>query len=216
MERLKVLNLYAGIGGTRKLWENVDVTAVELDPAIAKIYHDYFPDDKVIVGDAHQYLLDHFDEFDFVWTSPPCPTHSQLQSMIIHNKKEVVYPDMKLYQEIIVLMKWFRGKFCVENVKLYYEPLIKPTAKVHRHIFWSNFRIGIYETKDDRRHVDINNKSTVYGFNISDTEIKDKAKSLKNMVDPTVANYILNCARNILTKSNVQQLDLFEDASNKN
>ena len=29
---MKVLNLYCGIGGNRKLWEDVEVTAVELDP----------------------------------------------------------------------------------------------------------------------------------------------------------------------------------------
>lgn len=211
MKKLKVLNLYAGIGGNRKLWEDVDVTAVEIDPNIAKVYQDYFPDDKVIVGDAHQYLLEHFDEFDFVWTSPPCPTHSQLQSMIISNKNEIVYPDMKLYQEIIVLMKWFRGKFCVENVKPYYKPLIDPTAKIHRHIFWANFKLGLFDNYDKhRKHIDINNKSIVYGFDVSDSNIKDKAKSLKNMVDPEVSNYILNCARNIITKSNINQLGIFE------
>ena len=31
-KKLKVLNLYAGIGGNRKLWTNVDVTAVEYNP----------------------------------------------------------------------------------------------------------------------------------------------------------------------------------------
>ena len=51
----KVLNLYAGIGGNRKLWENVDVTAVEINPNIANIYNDFFPNDKIIVDDAHQY-----------------------------------------------------------------------------------------------------------------------------------------------------------------
>ena len=40
---MKVLNLYAGIGGNRKLWQDVDVTAVELNPQIAKIYQDFFP-----------------------------------------------------------------------------------------------------------------------------------------------------------------------------
>jgi len=71
---MKVLNLYAGIGGNRKLWEDVDVTAVELNPDIAKIYQDFFPNDKVIVADAHKYLLKHYKEFDFIWSSPPCQT----------------------------------------------------------------------------------------------------------------------------------------------
>ena len=55
---MKILNLYAGIGGNRKLWGDThEITAVELDPKIAKIYQDFFPKDKVIVADAHQYLL---------------------------------------------------------------------------------------------------------------------------------------------------------------
>jgi DNA (cytosine-5)-methyltransferase 1 len=207
---MKILNLYSGIGGNRKLWgDEHEITSVEYDPAIAEVYRSYFPNDTLIVGDAHQYLLDHFDEFDFVWASPPCPTHSQLQSMIIANKKEVVYPDMKLYQEIIVLMKWFRGKFCVENVKPYYPPLIPATAKLHRHLFWSNFKLGLFETNDTRKHVDIKNSSTIYGFNLEHTNLKDKAKCLKNMVDPKVSQYILNCAMDIITKSNTEQTELF-------
>ena len=34
---MKVLNLYAGIGGNRKLWTNCEVTAVELDQKIAAV-----------------------------------------------------------------------------------------------------------------------------------------------------------------------------------
>lgn len=74
---MKILNAYAGIGGNRKLWgDSHDITAVEYDPKIAAIYQDLFPNDTVIVGDAHQYLLEHYQEFDFIWCSPPCPTHS--------------------------------------------------------------------------------------------------------------------------------------------
>ncbi len=51
---MKVLNGYAGIGGNRKLWDNVEVTAVEIEPKIAEIYQDFFPDDKVIVTDANR------------------------------------------------------------------------------------------------------------------------------------------------------------------
>ena len=97
---MKVLNLYAGIGGNRKLWKDVDVTAVEIKPKIAKIYQEFFPDDKVIVEDAHQYLLEHYKEFDFIWSSPPCPTHSRINT---DGRQEARYPDMRLYQEILFL-----------------------------------------------------------------------------------------------------------------
>ena len=134
---MKILNLYAGIGGNRKLWgDEHEITAVEIDSKIAKIYQDFFPNDKVIVTDAHQYLLQHYKEFDFIWSSPPCPSHSFLE--FSHPKKR--YPDMNLYQEIIFLKSWFNGKWVVENVKPYYEPIIKPQYS-GRHAFWSNFHI---------------------------------------------------------------------------
>jgi DNA (cytosine-5)-methyltransferase 1 len=77
---VKILNLYAGIGGNRKLWgDEYDITSVEIDPGIAAVYADLYPNDTVIVGDAHQYLLDHFQEFDFIWSSPPCPSHSRIR-----------------------------------------------------------------------------------------------------------------------------------------
>ena len=96
---MKVLNLYAGIGGNRKLWKDVDVTAVELNPEIAKIYQDFFPQDKVIVADAHQYLLEHFEEYDFIWSSPPCPSHSRVRKATRHQNPPI-YPDMKLLNVI--------------------------------------------------------------------------------------------------------------------
>jgi DNA (cytosine-5)-methyltransferase 1 len=141
---MKVLNLYAGIGGNRKLWEDVEVTAVELDPQIAKIYQDFFPKDKVIVADAHQYLLDHFKEFEFIWSSPPCPTHSRIRKHcgVGSGQNEPVYPDMRLYQEILLLKHYFfKGKWVVENVIAFYEPLIKP-FELAKHWFWSNFFIA--------------------------------------------------------------------------
>lgn len=66
---IKVLNLYSGIGGNRKLWKNVDITAVEIDPKIAEIYQDTFPEDKVIVADAHQYLLENYKKFNLEFTT---------------------------------------------------------------------------------------------------------------------------------------------------
>jgi len=37
---MKILNLYCGIGWNRKLWKNVDVTAIEINPEIAlKIFN---------------------------------------------------------------------------------------------------------------------------------------------------------------------------------
>jgi len=60
---MKVLNAYACLGGNRLKWDQVadiEVTAVELDEELAKLYQERFPNDKVVVADAHQYLLDHY------------------------------------------------------------------------------------------------------------------------------------------------------------
>ena len=116
---MKILNLYAGIGGNRKLWENVEVTAIENNPEIAKVYQSFFPEDKVIVGDAHEYLLKHFKEFDFIWSSPPCQSHSCC-NFFLKGQGIFRYPDMKLYEEIIFLKTFCKAKWVVENVVPYY------------------------------------------------------------------------------------------------
>lgn len=188
---MKILNLYAGIGGNRKLWTGHQITAIEYDPKIAEIYKDFFPDDEVIVTDAHQYLLDHYKEFDFIWSSPPCPSHSRLRFM----NKNVVYPDMALYQEIIFLKTWFKGKWIVENVIPYYEPLIKPSLILHRHCVWSNFDIADKEfeklktCKQDKEREFLQEK---LGFNLDKYNGIDKRKLLRNCVVPEMGKHILD------------------------
>src|SRR5204862_6503172 len=98
---MKVLNLYAGIGGNRKHWKGVEVTAVEYAPEIAEVYKQNFPADTVIIADAHQYLLDHFSEFEFIWSSPPCQSHSKMIRSGRNRKPR--FADMKLYEEILFL-----------------------------------------------------------------------------------------------------------------
>lgn len=56
---MKILNLYAGIGGSRRHWGyEHNITAVEIEPETARVYQHFNPGDQVVVGDAHQYLLD--------------------------------------------------------------------------------------------------------------------------------------------------------------
>jgi DNA (cytosine-5)-methyltransferase 1 len=194
--KIKVLNLYAGIGGNRKLWENVDVTAIEYKPEIAAIYRDFFPDDKVIVTDAHQYLLDHYKEYDFIWSSPPCPSHSRARFWgSFGENKVLIYPDMSLYQEIIFLKHYFKGKWVVENVIGYYEPLITP-QKINRHYFWANFYIP--KIKDKTLFFPKDSLPTlqkIYGVDLSGHDVgKDKRVILRNMVNPELGLHIFNCA----------------------
>ena len=200
---IKVLNLYSGIGGNRKLWpENVKVTAVEINPEIAKIYQEFFPNDKVIVDDAHKFLLEHFKEFDFIWSSPPCPSHgiSRYWGSKANYKKmkypSPIYPDMNLYQEILFLKHFFKGKWVVENVISYYEPLIKP-QQYRSHYYWSNFIIyGIkraYRAFWKTRMYELKEITT---FDLSDYKLKSvrKVQVLRNCVEPKSGLHILNCA----------------------
>lgn len=189
---MKILNLYAGIGGNRKLWgsEN-DITSVELDKETAAIYAEAFPDDTLIVGDAHQYLLEHHKDFDFIWSSPPCPTHSRARYWGWKNKRPV-FPDMTLYQEIIFLKYHANCLWVVENVKPYYDPLLV-AVELGRHLLWANFRIEYLEHKSS----DIRK--------LSGTSKRDKR--IRNMVDPELGLHILNCA--LGRKVNMEQMPLF-------
>lgn len=198
MSKMKILNLYAGIGGNRKLWGGEhEITAVEYNPDIAAVYQDLYPRDTVIVGDAHDYLLKNYKEFDFIWASPPCPTHSDIRRCGVHaGQYEALYPDMTLYQEIILLKNFApkHTKWVIENVVPYYDYLIKPNVMLHRHPFWCNFIIPNYKVKDKRIHNDIAGSSTVYGVSLDEYDIKDKRKILRNMVNPEVGKYILDRA----------------------
>ena len=193
---MKILNLYAGIGGNRKLWKDCNVTAVEIDKDIAKIYKDFFPDDKVIVGDAHQYILDNYNEYDFIWSSPPCQSHSSFRKNICvrYRNTKPVYPDMRLYQEILFLEHHFDGKWIVENVKPYYYPLIDGIL-LQRHMLWSNFDIPDKEfEKDNIRKVQIPELQEINGFDLSDYKLKNKRQVLRNCVKPELGKYIFDIA----------------------
>jgi DNA (cytosine-5)-methyltransferase 1 len=198
---LKILNLYCGIGGNRKLWNgDIEVTAVEINSEIAKIYQDFFPQDKVIVTDAHQFLLEHFKEFDFIWSSPPCPTHSRIMNLKMQQGIKPRFPNMQLYEEIIFLTHWFKGKWVVENVVSYYEPLIKP-LRLGRHYIWSNFKIPEKEFKDIK--ITRNESSSLSCLaskrGISPEIIKvsgmDKRQVISNMVSYEMGKYILECSQ---------------------
>jgi len=192
MKKLKVLNLYAGLGGNRKLWKDVEVTAVELNPDIAAIYQDLFPNDKVIVGDAHQYLLDYYKKFDFIWSSPPCPSHSSFRYNICVNFRgtKPIYPDMKLYEEILFLQYHAKCNWVVENVKPYYKALMNPTL-IQRHLFWSNFEIKDKKfDKEKIRTAQIPELQKIHGFDLSKYKLKNKRQILRNCILPELGLHI--------------------------
>jgi len=212
---MKILNLYACLGGNRYKWgDDHEITAIELDPELARLYQERFPNDKVIVTDAHQYLLDYYKEFDFIWSSPPCPTHSTFQ-LSMQTTRKMAYPDMKLYQEIIFLQTFFKGKYVVENVIPYYTPLITANKR-GRHLYWTNFNLP--NNLKGRKNPDLARTNNLiialskfhdYDF----TKYKGDQpmnKIARNLVDYEAGKTILDTARGIITKQNIHQGDLFE------
>jgi len=220
---MKILNLYACLGGNRYKWDEVtdiEVTAVEWDEELARLYQERFPSDKVIVADAHQYLLDHYKEFDFIWSSPPCPTHSKVR-VTQKNQDFYIpkYPDMKLYEEIIFLKEHFKGKYVVENVTPYYEPLI-PAYKRGRHLYWTNFPLPNNVDREEGRGImcgQTNDEfSKLCDFHSIDKDFlktyngkQSKIKIIRNLVDYEVGKTILETALGIITKQNINQTQLF-------
>jgi len=208
-EEMKILNLYAGIGGNRKLWgDEHEITAVENNQEIADVYKKLFPNDEVIVADAHQYLLDHNQEFDFIWSSPPCQSHS-VTNYFLKGQGIFRYPDMGLYQEIFFLKHIYRGNYCVENVKSYYKPLVEPQV-IGRHYFWANFEIPHIDidyvqigtmnrnaSKDSQRKAIIREAQIpelidLHGLNNLDIKLKNKRQVLRNCVYPKLGKHVLD------------------------
>lgn len=199
MKKIKVLNGYAGLGGNRKDWndDEVEVTAVELNPEIAAVYQSLYPNDTVIVGDAHDYLLKHHREFDFIWMSPECPTHSQFRQRcgVKAWGQEEKYPDMKLYEEIIFLQYHAKCPYVVENVISYYDPLVKP-QNVSRHYFWASFIIpnkrGLQTL--NIKGSEVKDLQKLHGIDLTEFKIKDKRKLLRNCVEPALGLHVFNAA----------------------
>ncbi len=194
---MKILNLYAGIGGNRKLWgDEHQVTAVELNEQIAVVYKDHFPNDEVIVGDAHDYLKAHFTDFDFIWASPPCKTHSSFRQNICvrYRGTEPKYPDMTLYEEILFLQANAKCQWVVENVKPYYKPLIEGQL-IQRHLFWSNFTINEVKLKQDSiRTAQIPDLEQHHGYDLSQYKLSNKRQILRNCVFPELGKHVFDCA----------------------
>ena len=215
---MKILNLYACLGGNRYKWDevtDVEVTAVEWDEELARLYQERFPNDKVIVADAHQYLLDHYKEFDFIWSSPPCPTHSKARYWGFgRNGKQPVYPEMSLYQEIIFLKHHYNGKWVVENVDPYYELLI-PAVKRDRHLYWTNFILPIILSNRPKAKISTGKNEVKELCKFHDYDFyKYKGeqrtnKIARNLVDYEAGKTILETAIGIIKKQNVQQTELF-------
>ncbi len=202
---MKILNLYAGIGGNRSLWGNKhEITSVEHNESISKIYQDLYPNDKVIVADAHLYLQDNFKDYDFIWSSPPCPTHSRMRFKAYCNGKgKALFPDMKLYEEILFLQQYTKNtniKYVVENVKGWYKPLVEP-QNMGRHYIWSNFKIPNIKIKSNstgnNKGMTLQKKMQLKGYDIKEWHNYkgDKRTLINNCVEKQIGIEILNAIK---------------------
>jgi DNA (cytosine-5)-methyltransferase 1 len=220
---MKILNLYACLGGNRYKWDEVakeagieiEVTAVEWDEELARLYKERFPNDNVIVTDAHQFLLDHYKEFDFIWSSPPCPSHSRVRfSQKSRDSFESVYPDMSLYQEAIFLDNYFEGKYVVENVIPYYDPLI-PAQKRGRHLYWTNFilpnDIGERKVQIGSGRDEVNKLCEFHDYNFRKYKGEQRTdKIARNLVDYEAGRTIFETALGIIKKKDINQVSIFD------
>lgn len=198
---MNILNLYAGLGGNRKYWDG-EITAVEFQQSIADIYRSQYPNDTLIVGDAHAYLVENASRFDFVWSSPPCQSHSKMDRANSRNKPR--YPDLRLYEEIIFLKTYFEGLWVVENVVPYYTPLIEPSLKLGRHLFWANFPITAHDVARPRNFIASKNQSQAdelkawlgmeYAGNVYYQNNHCPAQVLRNCVHPEIGRQIMQSA----------------------
>lgn len=199
---MKILNLYAGIGGNRKLWKG-HITSIEKNPKVAAIYKKLYPEDTLLIGDAHEYLLKNFKNFDFIWCSPPCQSHSKM-NLWTKMSKIPKYPDLKLYEEIILLKYYCKCPWVVENVIPYYTPLLR-AKKIGKHLFWSNFSI---QNMDEIPYMeDMINQNNLAGAenykkwlgihfdeNIYLANTHSPTQILRNCVHPLIGDHIFKCA----------------------
>jgi len=207
---VKILNLYAGIGGNT--WnldrQKHDITHVEWNEEIAQANRELNPLDKVIIGDAKTFLELNYSDYDYIWASPPCPSHASIRKAGAKNGQyDAKVPDMDLYGIIIFLDEYFEGKWTVENVKPFYERLdehekkrqealvkiIPPAQESSRHLFWSSHDIP--ETLITASNLNQANNSEMMewlGIELNQNfETVEKRKVLRNCVHPEIGEAIL-------------------------
>ena len=157
---------------------------------------------QVILTDAHEYLLNHHQDFDFIWSSPPCQSHSKMIRSGRNRKPR--YADLRLYEQILLLTHDFTGLWLVENVVPYYKPLI-PAYRAGRHLFWSNFDLGKLQVPEFKGFINRQNmtnkqelmdwlgiyfeENIYYEGNHCPTQI------LRNCVHPSVGQQIMAALR---------------------
>lgn len=191
---VKILNLFAGIGGNRKAWSNHEIISVEINQDLARVYHQFYPEDLIIVDDVYKFLKrNELNKFDFIWASPPCTTHTCMTGA---NKRLV--PDvtgiygLKLYFDSV-----YQNAYVIENTQPWYQPLIQPSVKLDRHYFWSNFFIpcGNFAPRREKKYTSLTNPELLKFHNIPNFRLYDKTLRkeviLRNCCHYSIGEHIL-------------------------
>lgn len=184
MSKIKFLNTFAGVGGNTELLDRdkFEVTHIELYSKPTRYLEENFPNDIVLRKNAWRYIPENFRDYDIVWASPSCKTHSrarvfQLSDRYVNGNFEL--PDERLW----MLIKWLkvfgsRMIWIVENVIPFYTSIEIPTALVGRHLVWSNKRIGDKSFEADQ---------IIY---------KQKGSFDRDRMNPEIGKYIIEQAIN--------------------
>ena len=96
----KSLDLFCGAGGASKGLADAgfEVTGIDI------IYQSFHPANliesvsgkyKFLQRDVMMLTVDFFRQFDFIWASPPCPTHSRLQLFPIRMRTQISMQSVK-------------------------------------------------------------------------------------------------------------------------
>jgi DNA (cytosine-5)-methyltransferase 1 len=126
---------------------------------------------------------------------------------------------MKLYEEILFLDNFFDGKYCVENVIPYYEPLIT-AKKRNRHLYWTNFNLPTVLSERDKISGLINKDDFEAIKKLCEFHDYDffkykgeqrRAKMARNLVDYEAGKTIFATAMGVILKSKSTQNSLFGD-----
>ncbi len=185
----KILNLYAGIGGNRALWDklkNIHVTAVESNPKIAAIYSMLYPNYTVIIADAHDYLFKHFQDYDFIWSSPPN----------VRPAYTPYFEDFTLFQHVFFMHRFCKA-YCIECPDVYWtqeETQIGKPVNCYKSSYWSSFRFPRIAVNGIQRDFYMSKetaKRNRTGIDLSVVKYKNKRKLFTDATMPQVGFEIL-------------------------
>ena len=121
---------------------------------------------------------------------------------------------MSLYEEIIFLKHYFKGKYVVENVTPYYEPLIQ-AYKRGRHLYWTNFNLpNVLSVRKIQIATGTNEVKKLCEFHNYDFYTYKGEQRInkiaRNLVDYEAGKTILETAIGVINNENVEQKTIFD------